>query len=423
MPLSRVPALWPTTSPIEGRSFCVSAAMIVLLLAGPAAADSLSEEQIIRLARNHHPEAAQARSAVKEAEAERTSARMRANPSVDWDRESLPGSGGRSEREDSLRFSVPIDLSSGRTMRDHLAKATVAGAQATSMRARSRAVVDALHLYYRLLAEQRRAEIEKGAADSMSEANRIISRRKQEASVSGYEQVRIEIEAELAASALRQTRARTQQLHAELALLLGQDPAKVTFAGDLAANAVHANAEQRSKVAGQRRSQMLLRKAEGEARRAEQAAGWAWLPSVELSVGPRVTVTDETRYGYVAGVSVQIPIFSRGQDLRARAEAGLQRSRAQADALQRKSLVEIRRAELALASAHDEAQRFDEFTRTRVGRLMRAAESGYREGERSIIEFVDASRSRTTVELRQLELMTLVKLSEVAVRASRGEFE
>ena len=56
-------------------------------------------------------------------------------------------------------------------------------------------------------------------------------------------------------------------------------------------------------------------------------------------------------------------------------------------------------------------------------RIQRAAESGYREGKGSVLQLLDARRARTAVELRRLELSLSVKQAEVALRASRGDFE
>ncbi len=55
--------------------------------------------------------------------------------------------------------------------------------------------------------------------------------------------------------------------------------------------------------------------------------------------------------------------------------------------------------------------------------LERAAQSGYREGERSIMEFLDARRVRSTILLRRLELLRSLKRGEIKLRAARGEFE
>jgi len=55
--------------------------------------------------------------------------------------------------------------------------------------------------------------------------------------------------------------------------------------------------------------------------------------------------------------------------------------------------------------------------------LVRAAESGYREGERSVLELLDAERARAEVEGRRLDLSLAEKRADIVLRAARGELE
>jgi hypothetical protein len=76
-----------------------------------------------------------------------------------------------------------------------------------------------------------------------------------------------------------------------------------------------------------------------------------------------------------------------------------------------------------LRAARAEVVRFDQSTRVRVELLERAALSGYREGDRSAVELVDAQRARTEVDRRVLELQLLAKSAELELRGARGDFE
>jgi outer membrane protein TolC len=131
----------------------------------------------------------------------------------------------------------------------------------------------------------------------------------------------------------------------------------------------------------------------------------------------------ETRTGYVAGVSVSLPIFSRGQELRAEASARQRLAAAEVKAEERARSVDEVRAREVLASARREIARFIAVTRDRVEVLERAVHSGYREGDRSVLELVDVERVRAQVQRRLLELELLAKRAEIELRAVRGEFE
>jgi cobalt-zinc-cadmium efflux system outer membrane protein len=136
-----------------------------------------------------------------------------------------------------------------------------------------------------------------------------------------------------------------------------------------------------------------------------------------------VSAQSETDYGYVAGVAIDLPIATRGQDVRAQASARALSASVQADALERGDRQRAQRAAAELAAARDELVRFSGATGERVQQLERAAQSAYREGQQSVLELLDAQRARTAVELRKLELALTAKLAELALRAARGEFE
>jgi cobalt-zinc-cadmium efflux system outer membrane protein len=173
----------------------------------------------------------------------------------------------------------------------------------------------------------------------------------------------------------------------------------------------------------QRRSIMFLRTAEADARDAHRAAGWGWVPTLALSGGLLISETTDTRYGYVAGLSLSLPIFSWGQELRAESSARQQLAAAEVRSAERATRLEEVRAREQLVSVRQEITRFSEATGDRVDVLERAVQSGYREGDRTVVELLDAQRARTDVDRRRLALEFLAKLAEIDLRAARGEFE
>jgi cobalt-zinc-cadmium efflux system outer membrane protein len=280
-----------------------------------------------------------------------------------------------------------------------------------------------LTVFYQLMGEKRRSAIEAHALERLQEAARVVRRRREEGSASGYDQSRIEIEAELAASTLRQTRAGVERLRVELARLLGVAPNEASFAGTLEADASIV-VESASESKGDSPSSLrLLRTAADRAAQASEAASWSWLPGLVLSGGPRLGSGDKSGDGYELGIAMDLPIFSRGQELRSRAAAGERYAQAHAEAAERAVQIERVRSAQVLMAARQEAQRFAETTGERIDRLERAAQSGYREGELSIVELLDAQRVRTDLELRQLELALALKEAEVALCAARGDYE
>ena len=407
----------------NARLIGVSLAVGVFLGHGFAYAESFSAEDVIRLVQAQNPDAAAAREAVALAEAEAVAVDLYPNPQVGWDREGFPGNSG--ESEDSLLLTVPVDLSPRRSTRSHLVRAKVATANAHAARTGSAAVVKGLMLFYDLIGEQQRAEIQNRVLDRLKQAAEVMMKRREAGTVSGYEQARVEVETELAASTLRYTRARADRLHKELALILGVDASGATFSGDLGGDSglvLEPSAGEAAEAAS-RPSLDLLRRAASESSHARNSASGIWIPDLAISAGPRLRVAGETRYGYVVGLAVDLPVFSRGQGLRAESDASRRAAQARVVSAERAAHIETLRAEHRLGAARKEARQFHEAIRDRIERLEKAAESGYREGQRSIVELLDARRARTTVEYRRLELALSVKRAEVALRAARGDFE
>jgi cobalt-zinc-cadmium efflux system outer membrane protein len=126
-------------------------------------------------------------------------------------------------------------------------------------------------------------------------------------------------------------------------------------------------------------------------------------------------------YGYVVGVSVEVPIFDRGQTLQEETEAQAALASARAQALQGAIEVEIRSASVAYLAARREFERFEAQTRGHLEVLLVAAQSGYREGERSIVELLDAQRAQTEIAEHRLLLLAKAKRAEARLRAAVGD--
>jgi cobalt-zinc-cadmium efflux system outer membrane protein len=384
---------------------------------------TLAESDVIRLVRERDPEARAADALAAEHDAAAIAAGLYPNPQLAWSREHVPGSGPLAQREDSFALTVPIDVSGRRSAQGALARSAAAEARALASRTRSDAVLEALLQFYAALASAQRVQIARAASERLDEAARVLARRFEQGTASGYERTRIELEAELGKSELRQAQARAAADRIELAVSLGMPQDALVLQGDLAP-ALAAEGERSTSSGAAPRSLELAGQAEAEARRAQDSAGSAWLPALAATGGLRVThAADETDHGYVAGVAIDVPITARGQGLRTQASARARSAAARAQALARDAQRTARRASAELAAAQAELSAFALATGERVQQLERAAQSAYREGERSVLELVDSQRASLTVELRKLELALAAKRAEAALRAARGEFE
>jgi cobalt-zinc-cadmium efflux system outer membrane protein len=419
----------PPKSPTPARSFLplsLSLSLpLTLSLPLPAHAQphphALSESDVIRLAHQHDPQARSARELAGASDAQAIEDSLYPNPELAWDREHLPGSGPLAEREDTFALTIPIEFSGERSARSALARSEAAEARALASRARSDAALSALQRFYAALAAQRRVQIAAAAAERLSQAARVLARRFEEGTASGYDRTRIELEAELGRSELREAEAQAAADEIELAAWLGLPEGPLALNGGLE---LQADRGAQPGSAGVPRSLALASKAVAEAQRAQDSAGSAWLPALSATGGLKMThAQSETAYGYVAGVTLDLPLLAHGQDVRAHASARARIASSQQEVLARGTQIAARRAAVELAAARSELAAFTAATGERVQQLERAAESAYREGQRSVLELLDAQRASLAVELRKLALALAAKRAEAALRAARGEFE
>jgi cobalt-zinc-cadmium efflux system outer membrane protein len=394
----------------------LAALLTTALLAATVDAQAIGEAEVIARIRSAAlPEGAAAEAAQLLAQSEGSRASRWPNPSLGWQREHLTSP---SEPQDTFELTVPVPLGGSRASRRALAEASVDGSRAQASRARSAMTLRALEAFYAALGAEREAAILQAAVARLDEAVRVATRRHEEGAISGYERTRLELETELLRSELQVARADLASSHASLAALLGLDPSAMSLRGELAV-AVSPPAENDRL----RPSLAHLRSAEQRARDASDAADEGYLP--ELSVTAGLTRLDATRvrYGYVAGVSLGLPLFDHGQDTAAESSARAGLYAAEAAMVERDGRLEAVHAASRLNAAQAEVQRFAGASAQRVELVERAAASAYRDGRASVVELVDAQRARTGVELRTLWLERAARKAELSLRAARGAFE
>jgi cobalt-zinc-cadmium efflux system outer membrane protein len=408
-------------TPAFGRSFRGLACAALLVLAGRAPlarADAVDEATILaRMRAVAVPDNAAAQAAVAVARSESVRASSWPNPSLGWQREHL---GAPSEPQDAFELTLPLPLGGNRGAQRALVQASVESSRAQAALTRSEATARALEAFYAALGADREAAILEAAVARLDEAVRVATHRHEQGAISGYERTRLELETELVRSELQAAKAAARSWRATLAAMLGMESASLELRGELAVRGVDTTAQAQAPASVQH-----LRAAEQRAREAHDDADLGYLPELALRGGlQRQEVAGrDTRYGYVAGVSVSLPLFSHGQDIAAESSARAAWHAAEADAAERRAHTGAAGAEGRLRAAQEELQRFAAATAARVELIERAAASAYRDGNATVVELVDAQRARTEVERQQLALQLRARAAELELRAARGAFE
>lgn len=407
--------------------------LFLLLLLSPHLASAqtrapeggLRESDVIRLAKERAPGSLVASATEKLADSNVRAAGLPPNPSFVWARESVnTGPVNNRGSQDLLGLNVPIDVTRTNTARS-LAAAEGAWLRAEASLNRTDAVLQAVLAYYDVALAAERIEVLTTAVEDLVEAGRVLERRESAGSVSGYESARLDIESELGRSHLAEAQATWENEKMRLAALLGQPENSLRIDADLTLLS-----EEREKALaradGSSRSSMkLAESSKVRASEAKKRADFSWFPTVEIGGGLKrgSSAGNADGLGYFVGANVGLPIFDRGQGQKARAEAQRAVVAARTEAMSRQIAADIQSAHLVFRQARDELKRFEEATTESVQRLLRAAQSGYNEGERSIVELLDAQRARTDVALRRLHLLASAKRAEVRLRSAAGELK
>lgn len=404
-------------TPSQGRRKPLATVLLLLASLAPveALAQSLGEDDVVRLAHQRAPSAV-VLNATREASAARTRAAAPFdNPRIGWERESVRG-----VAEDTVAISLPFRIAQTLTERSIVAsEGAWDRAEASLMQAE--AAREALHAYQDVaVARLRLAVLERAVAD-LEEATRVLSEREAAGMASGYERARLSVETELAKSDVAAARAVVDSQKARLASLLELDPKKLTIGNepDLLTDAELEGLLGREVGDPETNEQATV--ARREALRAEKRARWAWLPAAEVKGGLKAIDDTGGSVGYVVGLSLDIPLFDRGQALRTEARAQVALTQARQSAYERTSQSRLNAAVLTFRAAKAELQRFEKETLGPVKTMLQAARSGYREGERSIVELLDAQRAVVQIEERRTQLIGIAKQAEIELRAAVGD--
>lgn len=167
-----------------------------------------------------------------------------------------------------------------------------------------------------------------------------------------------------------------------------------------------------------------LEQALADAEDAQDASTWSWVPLLTLMGGVhRASSTPDPLYGYLLGLALQIPLWSRGQNANAIAAAADLRARAAVTTWNRDIDRRRARAQLALAQSQSELRRFRKGTAALTVTMSQASARRYEEGHGSLLELIDAEQTRQAVRRRETELLLRAKRAELQLQAAEGAYE
>lgn len=348
--------------------------------------------------------------------AEATGDALWPNPEIQYDREQVFGTGGT--EEDAVGISQRIEISGRLGLRRDAGKHLVRAATWDGNRAKQRWKARVEEAFYAVLAEQQRTEAKVAFITMLQRSADIVRTRHEAGDVSDYDFHRISRELERAKSEQVEQVTVRDRAWADLAALLGEGNSPSTWprvAGELLPTAVPAVTDPAAILADH--PELLAISQRLQAAKLRQRAGArGWVPDLILGGGWK-SVDDGTErlHGYQATVGLVLPFWDHRQNENAGAEAQAGMHRAELELARDRLIQTIQAQAEATRTLHQAALEFRERTDGTGSQdaFLRMAETGYRGGEISILELIDAYKTDFADRNRRIELDLAARMAHI----------
>jgi cobalt-zinc-cadmium efflux system outer membrane protein len=380
-------------------------------------------DEVLRLLRERSPRIAAERAQVDAAVADVITADTLPNPSISYGSSNQLGGkhtmfDGNHQQQSVIE--APLLIAGQRAARRKAAELDVQTVRARVQARYAELAQQGWQIFVKLLTGQEKVKVLNEAHDSLRQIKDIVVGRQHAGSASEYDVMRLTVEGVTVDTRLADAQAEVASSAGELGTLLGLTGWKPQAIGQMAPLGVQVNLEALWSKAEEGNPAIETARREELATEAAitRAQRDRW-PVPVVSWGPSFTYDP---YGLVsyAGVSVTIPLFDRGQGPIARAEAEHRSARLLRQAVTAETRAELESAASLLAKRRETLTVFERDALSRLPMLRQMAEDAYRNGKSSVLELLDASRSRTELQLSHLDLVAGVMEAEVRLLAASG---
>lgn len=370
-------------------------------------------DELVRRVEARDPRLAVVQARVDRSRAEVAAAGRTSNPSLGYEREEVFAD-GEGVPEDRLVLSWPLEISGRRAAAVRAAESELAATEAEVGTLRATLVFDAIATYYEVaLAQARVVRLEEGRA-RLGALKGIIAKRYAAGQASTYDQARLELELaswdDLHAGATSELEGARRRL----AILAGEPGSLSTADTSDATVPTLPPLPDLTDIAAQRPDYIAAESRREAARHHRTAARRAGVPDLVLDAGLRSADVGlgGRAWGYVAGVSIELPLYARAPGERERADAAAREAEATLALVEARAPAEVAQAHRALASAIARVEAFRASQLAPIDALKKAVDTAYREGDRPILEVVDVYRTTRDLALRELDLIARARMAE-----------
>jgi cobalt-zinc-cadmium efflux system outer membrane protein len=378
---------------------------------------------LLRLVAERSPRLAAEQVAIDSAEAERITAGALPNPTVSYGRFTPSGGArtlfeGSNQQQTTLEF--PLLIGGQRGARIEAAEQGLLAARARVGLAGNELALRAADLFVGLQAAQEKTSMLEESVAEIERVVAIVSGRLNSGAASRYDVTRVEVELAGMNMRLADARADLADKSAGLAALLGAPGWRPSASGTPAPGGLPISpAEWRESLRSSNPQIIAARREEEAAQAALSRTERERWPVPVLSVG-RTWTSDPFGAANFVGLSTEIPLSDARRGLQAKAAADLRAAQRRREAIESEADVELRRLADALAQRRAALERFRQNVGERIPALKQMAEDAYRFGRGSLLELIDAARSRLDARLMEVDLRAATVGQELRILGLTG---
>ena len=405
--------------------------MTLLLLTAGAAnagqqhADALPArvtiDDVLRLLNERSPRTIAERATIDVVAADRITANTLPNPSLSYGGLRLiSGASTGAVSSDQLVVDQPLLLFKQRQARRDLADLNVSAEQSHVAASLAERRLEARQAFAELVARQEESRILQESRTELQRIEQIVRGRAAAGDRSQYDVLRIETEARTLDVEIMNASTEVDDASGKLAGLLGFPGWQPRADGGLEPGATPTDLEVLWDAAQHRRPDLIeVQRRQSVARGGLLVAQRERLPVPSLSGGALFTRQD-TGTSLFFGASLPLPVFDRNRGAIARATAEIDADTRSVEADLAEARAEVERTRAAFVSRRQTLATVEGDLVQRVPTLRRMAEDAYREGQGSVLELLDASRSLKDIQLLHIKQLEMTKLAEEAVISAAG---
>jgi cobalt-zinc-cadmium efflux system outer membrane protein len=385
--------------------------------------DIVNLPTVLKLVAERSPRLAVERVGIESAQADLVTAGALPNPTLSYGR-TRPSSGANTviegNRQQQAGVEFPLLIAGQRGARVETAEQGVLGARARVGAAGGELALRAAELFTGLQAAQEKTAVLAEAHGEFERAAGLISGRLNSGMASRYDFARVEIEVASIAVRLADARADAAEKSAGLASLLGAPGWRPRAAGELAPTGLARELPSlRASLATGNPQIIAARREEETARAAIRRAELERWPVPVLSLG-RTWTNEPFGAANFIGLSTEVPLFDTRQGQLSKAQADLRAAERRREALEAEAEVELARLLDALAQRRAALERFERNVDVRSPALRQMAEDAYRLGRSTVLELIDAARTRVDARVTAIDLRTFAVQQELRILAITG---